>query len=40
MMSSALTTLQQIRPAFEQFYATLDEKQQRAFDELARGRRC
>jgi hypothetical protein len=40
MMSSALTTLQQIRPAFEQFYATLDEKQQRAFDELVRGRRC
>jgi hypothetical protein len=37
-MSALLAALQQIRPAFEQFYATLDEKQQRAFDELGQGR--
>lgn len=40
LMASRLSALQQVRPAFDTFYATLTEKQQKALDDLfQRGRR-
>jgi hypothetical protein len=34
MMSTGLSILQEVRPAFETFYGTLDERQKKAIDKL------
>lgn len=36
MMSTGLAALQDVRPAFEAFYASLDENQQKALDRMTR----
>jgi hypothetical protein len=39
-MSTRLSVMRAVKPAFEKFYATLSEKQQKAIDGLyTRGRR-
>lgn len=38
-LQTGLTTVQQVRPAFDKFYATLSDKQKKALDDLSRHRR-
>lgn len=38
-LQTGLTTLQQVRPAFDKFYATLSDKQKKALDDLSQHRR-
>jgi len=38
-MSTGLTVMQKVRPAFDRFYATLNETQQKALDDLMQRRR-
>lgn len=35
-LQTGLTTVQQVRPAFDKFYATLSDKQKKALDDLSR----